>query len=435
MQKVRIIGGGLAGSEASWQLLKRGYKVELIEMRPSKTTPAHKTSGLAELVCSNSLKSMNNDSASGQLKAEMKEFDSLVLAAAEKAKVPAGAALSVNREIFSSEVEKALSAFDGFTRVNAEYTEIDETAPTIIATGPLTSDALMSSIARLTGQDGLYFYDAAAPIVSADSIDETKCFFAARYNKGDADYLNCPMNKEEYDAFYDALYGGKTVELEDYENNVYEGCMPIEVMAKRGKETMLYGPLRPVGIYDENNIRPFAVVQLRKENTESTMYNLVGFQTNLLFGEQQRIFRMIPALSNAEFLRYGVMHRNSYIHSPKFLDEYFAVIGRENICFAGQITGVEGYMESAASGMLAAIHLARRLRNMPTYSLPKETILGGLSAHISSCIGDFQPMNANFGILTPITERIRDKKLKKQAYVERGIAAIREFILEKNYNE
>lgn len=435
MKKIRIIGGGLAGCEAAYQLLKRGFEVDLLEMRPSKSSPAHKTNGLAELVCSNSLKSISEDSASGLLKAEMRMLDSLILKVAEITKVPAGGALSVDRSRFSEEIEKSLNAFSGFKRIDEEYTKIDDSIPTIIATGPLTSDLLLADLSKLTGDDNLFFYDAASPIVSQETIDMSKCFFAARYNKGTADYLNCPMNEDEYNIFYNELVNAKTVDLHNYENNVYENCMPIEVMAKRGKETMLYGPLRPVGLYDENNVRHYAVVQLRKENTSGEMYNLVGFQTNLLFGEQKRVFSLIPALKNAEFLRYGVMHKNSFINSPKILDAFGKVKMLNNIYIAGQLTGVEGYMESTASGLVSAINLARELNGLTREIMPKETILGGLFRHISNnYTTNYQPMNANFGILEPMG-RVKDKKQKKHLYYLRGVEKMQEFIQEHNYNK
>lgn len=432
---IRVIGGGLAGSEAAYQLLKRGFEVELYEMRPQRMTPCHSTANLGELVCSNSLKSMTDDSASGMLKMELEALDSLLLRCAYKARVPAGSALAVNREIFSSVIEEELKSFNNLKIVREEVTKIDDGIPTIIATGPLTSDALTDEINRLTGnKDNLHFYDAVAPIVAADSLDYSKVFEAARYNKGDADdYLNAGMNREEYDSFIEELINAKGVILHDFEKKeLFEGCMPVEEMAKRGRDTLRFGMLKPVGIVNPNTgEKYYAVVQLRKENREGTMYNIVGFQTNLTFSEQKRVFSMIPGLGNAEFLRYGVMHRNTYIDSPCVLTEYFSMREHPNVFFAGQITGVEGYVESIMSGLIAGINVARLLRNEEMLLLPDTTITGSLQRHVSSAIGDFQPMNANFGIL-PSLSGIRDKKQRKREYYLRGQRDINEYLRTRN---
>lgn len=437
--RVKVIGGGLAGSEACYQLLKRGFEVDLYEMRPVKMTPCHSTGNLAELVCSNSLKSMSEDSASGMLKAELNAMDSLLIRMAGESAVPAGSALAVDREIFSSKVTKELSRFDGFRVINEEISDIDVNIPTIVASGPLTSDALSVEINRLTGDnDNLHFYDAVAPIVSADSIDTSKIFPAARYNKGEAsDYLNAGMTREEYDAFYDELINGERVILKEFEKgDLFESCMPIEEMARRGKDTLRFGMLKPVGIVNPNSgERYYAVVQLRKENVEATMYNLVGFQTNLTFKEQKRIFSMISGLEKAEFLRYGVMHRNTFMNSPKVLSEYGCLKDNENIFFAGQITGVEGYVESIMSGLIAGVNMARKLRGLDMLTLPNTTVSGGLLRHVFASISeDFEPMNANFGIL-PEIKGIRDKKERKRAYFERGVNDIKDFIEKSGFLE
>jgi methylenetetrahydrofolate--tRNA-(uracil-5-)-methyltransferase len=400
-------------------------------------TPAHKTGDFAELVCSNSLKSEDIETSSGLLKAELRLFDSLILSCADKAKVPAGSALSVERRGFSAAVKDALTGFGGLTITEREVKDIAEVFPLdgeilIIAAGPLISDALAKSLAGLTGGDFLYFFDAAAPIVSAESIDYGRAFFASRYGKGDAsDYLNCPLDKDEYARFYTALISAECAPVRGFESQVFSGCMPVEVMARGGGDALRFGPMKPVGIYDADGKRPYAVVQLRKENAAATMYNLVGFQTHLTFGEQRRVFSMIPALREAEFLRYGVMHRNSFINAPAVLDETFSFKdksgGRGRIFVAGQLSGVEGYVESAMSGLIAAENALRVLQNKPYFRIPDTTMTGALCRYISG--GDpkgFQPMNSNFGLLPPLAENIKDKKKRKAAYAERALSDLRD---------
>lgn len=419
---INVIGGGLAGCEATYQLLKRGYSVDLYEMRKVKPTPCHKTDELAELVCSNSLKSTSPDTGSGLLKKELEMLDSLLLKCAYEAQVPAGGALAVDRRKLSRLIEQSLSSFDGFRRIDAEVREIDVTIPTIIAAGPLASDALSKSIADTFGQKYLYFFDAVAPIVTAESIDMNNAFFGARYDKGDKDYLNCAMNKEQYLDFYNALTSAERAPLKDFENNVFEGCMPIEIMASRGEDTMRFGPLRPVGITNPHaEEKPYAVVQLRKENAEGTAYNIVGFQTNLTFPEQRRVFGMIPGLESLEIVRYGVMHRNTFLSSPDLLKASFESKDYPQIFFAGQICGVEGYMESVASGLVSAVNMDRALRGQTEWVAPSTTIIGSLQRHISTPSVDFQPMNANFGILPPLEKPLRDKKQRKLQYYERAV--------------
>ncbi|MGN0760608.1 MAG: methylenetetrahydrofolate--tRNA-(uracil(54)-C(5))-methyltransferase (FADH(2)-oxidizing) TrmFO [Christensenellales bacterium] len=426
---IRVIGGGLAGCEAAYQLLKRGYSVDLYEMRKVKPTPCHKTGELAELVCSNSLKSTSPDTGSGLLKKELEMLDSLLLKCAYEAQVPAGGALAVDRRKLSRLVEQRLSSFDGFRRIDAEVTEIDVTIPTIIAAGPLASDALSRSIANIFGQKYLYFFDAVAPIVTAESIDMNKAFFGARYDKGDKDYLNCAMNKEQYLDFYNALTSAERAPLKDFENNVFEGCMPVEIMASRGEDTMRFGPLRPVGITNPHTEeKPYAVVQLRKENAEGTAYNIVGFQTNLTFPEQRRVFGMIPGLEGVEIVRYGVMHRNTFLSSPDLLKASFESKDYPQIFFAGQICGVEGYMESVASGLVGGINMDRALRGQTEWVAPSTTIIGSLQRHISTPSEDFQPMNANFGILPPLEKPLRDKKQRKLQYYERAVSDMLDYI-------
>ena len=429
IEKVRVIGGGLAGCEASLQLLKRGYSVELYEMRGVKNTPCHKTTNLAELVCSNSLKSVNEDTGHGLLKLELEKLDCELLKCAYKARVPAGGALAVDRDLFSKYVEEKLYAYDNFSKVNKEYVEIDSSIPTIIATGPLTSDELSKNISKLLGEDYLNFYDAVAPIISKDSIDMNKAFFAARYDKGGDDYINCPMNKEEYLNFYNALINAERATLHDFDINVFENCMPIEIMASRGEDTMRFGPLRPKGIRRPgSDERFYAVVQLRKENNEGSAYNIVGFQTNLKFSEQTRVFSLIPGLENIEIQRYGVMHRNTFINAPKVLNETFQLKSDKNIFFAGQLTGVEGYVESIMSGLIAAINLDMQLRNVGNLILPKETIIGTLQRHVSQENMDYEPMNANFGILPQLENPKRDKKERKLQYKERSLEKMDEYL-------
>lgn len=433
-ERVVIVGGGLAGCEASYQLLKKGYRVDMYEIRGVKSTPCHKTNDLAELVCSNSLKGMSKDTASGMLKAELEMLDSLLLRCAYRSSVAAGGALAVDRELFSKQVENELSKFDNFNLIREEINSISFDCKAIISTGPLTSDGLSKAIMEFTGEDNLHFYDAVAPIVSAESIDYDKAFFASRYGKGDSDYLNCAMNKEEYLDFYNALVNAERVELKNFEKSeIFDGCMPIEIMASRGEDTMRYGPLRPVGIRNpKDDSRPYAVVQLRKENVSGEAYNIVGFQTNLTFKEQKRVFSMISGLENAEFLRYGVMHRNTFINSPAVLNEGFQTKQNKNLYFAGQITGVEGYMESVASGLIAGINASRKDGD-ELFIPPMQTIIGSLCRHIANNSGDFQPMNSNFGILPPLQNPPRDKKERKLKYCETGLAELEKYI--KDYNK
>lgn len=425
-KRIKIIGGGLAGVESAYQLLKRGHIVDLYEMRPKVKTPAHQTDKLAELVCSNSLKSDLKDTASGLLKVELRTLDSLVLKCAEKAKVEAGSALAVDKKIFSEEVEKVLNSFENFNLINEEVTEINTCEYTIIASGPLTSNSLADKIKELTGQNHMYFYDAVAPVIDYDTINFDKAFFASRYNKGTSDYINCPMERDEYEVFYNELINANCVPVKDFDKKaVFESCMPIEIMAKRGQDSIRFGPLKPVGIFHPmTDKKYYAVVQLRKENKSGTMYNMVGFQTHLTFGEQKRVFSLIPGLENAEFLRYGVMHRNTFIESPKVLDET-QNFKDTNLYFAGQITGVEGYMESVMSGLLAGINLDRKINNLSKVIPPNDTICGALSRFISAPNVDFQPMNANFGVLPKIA--IRNKKERKIAYSNRAIESIAQY--------
>lgn len=426
---VKVIGGGLAGCEASWQIANAGIAVELYEMKPHKFTPAHHYKGLAELVCSNSLKASRHDSAAGLLKEEMELLGSLIVPCAKANAVEAGGALAVDRESFSDSVTEKITAHPLITVIDREITDIPENETVIIATGPLTSGGLAESIRKKCG-NYLSFFDAAAPIVTFESLDRDKIFFASRYDRGDADYINCPMNKGEYAAFYNALTEAERAPLKEFDKRdfkVYEGCMPIEALAGRGEDTMRFGPLKPVGLIDRRTgKRPYAVVQLRKENKAGTMYNLVGFQTNLKFGEQKRVFSMIPGLENAEFVRYGVMHRNSFIDSPKLLCSDYSLKSDSDIFFAGQITGVEGYIESAASGIMAGINVVRRIKGKAPMVLPHETMIGALTAYISGgCSGEFQPMGCNMGILLELPERIKDKKVKYAAYADRSLAALK----------
>lgn len=426
---VKVIGAGLAGCEAAVQLARRGFDVELHEMKPQKYSPAHKYHGFAELVCSNSLKAARVDSACGLLKEEMRRLGSVILQAADSTAVPAGGALAVNRTEFSDEVTRLVQSYPNIRIIEGETTEFPK-ENAIICTGPLTSDALAEKIRGVCGE-GLSFYDAAAPIVTADSIDFTKAFFQTRYDKGDADYINCPMDKEEYEAFYNALIAAESAPLKEFDRpeeksgmKVYEGCMPVEVLAKRGIECVRYGCMKPVGLTDpRTGKRPWAAVQLRKENREGTLYNIVGFQTNLKFGEQKRVFSMIPGLENAEFARYGVMHRNTFIDSPRLLDCHFMLKGSGNVFFGGQITGVEGYVESAASGIVAGRALADRLCGKAPLVFPKTTMLGALCAYISDeSVTQFQPMGSNMGILPALDYVGKLKKQEKYALLsERAI--------------
>ena len=429
--RVKVIGGGFAGCEACYQLLKRGVDVTLVEMKPLRKSPAHSLDTLCEVVCSNSFKSDDVATSSGLLKSEMRLLDSFIVRIAERTRVPAGNALAVDRYAFSQMVTDELSKFPNFTRVDEVATDIGAQNYdfVIVATGPLTDEALIPALQGIFGKDFLYFFDAVAPIVTSESIDYSSAFSASRYGKGDADYLNCPMNKEEYLNFYSNLVQAETVELKDFENNVFEGCMPIEVMAKRGADTIRFGPLKPVGLMDERtNTRPYAVLQLRKENLEGTLYNLVGFQTNLKYPEQKRVFSLIPALNNAEFVRYGVMHRNTFINAPKFLNEYFQLKFNPKIFFAGQMTGVEGYMESAMSGLIAALQGYLMFSGRSPVNFPNETMIGALCKHISTDFGDFSPMNSNFGILPPHEVHIKDKSQRKVAYSERALNSLKKVI-------
>lgn len=425
---VTIIGGGFAGVEAAKQLTKRGIRVRLYEMKPVRFSPAHKSEKLCELVCSNSFKAERPDSAAGLLKNEMKALGSLCVECAEKTRVPAGGALAVNRDDYSALVTESIENDPLIEIVREEVTEIPRGGIVIVAAGPLASDALSEDITKLCGER-LSFFDAAAPIVAADSIDPEHSFVASRYDKGGDDYINCPMNKAEYEAFYNELVNAQSVILHDFEkkHGVYEGCMPIEIMAKRGGDTIRFGPMKPVGLVDPaTGHRPWAVLQLRKENREGTMYNLVGFQTNLKFGEQKRVFSMIPALKNAEFVRYGVMHRNSFLRSPGLLNSTFNMKEHPDIFFAGQITGVEGYMESAAAGILAGINAARRFAGKELITLPETTMLGALSRYIADeSIRDFQPMGAAIGLLPETENKIRDKRERYAAVAERAMRDLR----------
>lgn len=429
MKKAIVIGAGFAGVEAAAQLARAGIETHLYEMKPVKFSPAHKSENFAELICSNSFKAMRLESAAGLMKEEMTRFGSICVDIARKTSVPAGGSLSVNREDFSKLVTKTMENMENIIIHHEEVTRIPDSSEAdaiIVAAGPLASDALTADIEKLCGGEGLHFFDAVAPIVSGDSIDMNKAFTQSRYDRGGADdYINCPMNKEEYEAFYEALMGAESAELHEFDkkHGVYEGCMPIEVMASRGADTMRFGPLKPVGLRDpRTGHRPWAVLQLRKETATGTMYNLVGFQTNLKFGEQKRVFSMIPGLENAEFLRYGVMHRNTFINSPKLLNATFECREREGLYFAGQITGVEGYMESAMSGILAGLNAANKLLGKEEVILPDYTMMGALSRYISDpTVENFQPMGANFGVLPPLPEKIRDKKERYAALAARSI--------------
>ncbi len=415
--KVKVIGAGLAGCEAAWQLAKAGIKVELCEMKPEKYSPAHQSASFAELVCSNSLKADRIENACGLLKEEMRLFGSIMMEAADISRVPAGGALAVDRNIFSAYITDKIKNEPNIAITYGEVTEIDPDEYTIIAAGPLASEGLAEAIGKLTGAENMYFYDAAAPVLEKDSINMDKVFFAARYDRGTADYINCPMTKEEYDAFYTELIKAETAELKSFENRkVFEGCMPVEVMAKRGPETLLFGPLKPVGLVNPKTGKDdaHAVVQLRQDNREATLYNMVGFQTNLKWGEQKRVFSMIPGLENAEFVRYGVMHRNTYLNSPGLLNRYYQLINNPKIFFAGQITGVEGYVESASSGILAGFNMARMLLGKEMLEPDVKTAIGSLPLYISdSSKKELQPMNANFGIIEGWHERVRGNKVER----------------------
>lgn len=425
--KAAVIGAGLAGAEAAWQLKQHGISVDLYEMKPEKRSPAHKSDNFAELVCSNSLKAERRNSAAGLLKAEMARFGSICMESAMQARVPAGGALAVDRDLFSGYITEKLKNDADIHIIYKEVTALPTDADAVIlAAGPLASDGISETIRTLCGE-GLSFYDAAAPIVTAESVDMSLAFTQSRYDRGGADdYINCPMNKAEYEAFYEAITTAESAEVHTFDKrkDVYEGCMPIEVLASRGKDTMRYGPLKPVGLQDpRTGHRPWANLQLRKENSAGTLYNLVGFQTNLKFGEQKRVFSMFPALHNAEFVRYGVMHRNTFIDSPRLLNSDFSLRSDPKIFFAGQITGVEGYMESAASGILAGLNAARRLLGEETVTLPETTMMGALARYISDeSVKHFQPMGANFGVLPPLSEKIRDKAARYTAIADRAEA-------------
>ncbi len=430
--KVAVIGGGLAGVECAKALSRNGIKVDLFEMKPLKKSPAHKLDTLAELVCSNSLKAERLNSAAGLLKNEMAYLNSICVETAYECKVEAGGALAVDRYEFSRIITEKIRNDENINIIEKEVTEIPEGYDgVVICAGPLASEELSETIRKMCG-DGLSFYDAAAPIVSADSIDMNCAFTQSRYDRGgEADYINCPMNKAEYEAFYEAIINAESAEVHSFDKrkDVYEGCMPIEVLASRGKDTMRYGPLKPVGLTDpRTQHRPWANLQLRKENKDGTMYNLVGFQTNLKFGEQKRVFSMFPALKNAEFVRYGVMHRNTFIDSPRLLNGDFSMRDNPLVFFGGQITGVEGYMESAASGLVAGINLSKRLKGEETVILPKDTMIGALSRYISDeTVKNFQPMGANFGVLPPLNEKIRDKQERYTQIAQRGMSSLKEF--------
>lgn len=429
MQKVKVIGAGLAGAEAALYLSSHGVAVTLVDIKPNKFTPAHTDKNFAELVCSNSLKSSDvYGNAAGLLKEEMRRLGSFLMAAADKTKVPAGGALAVNRTEFSRIITEEIRSRDNIEIVSEEAKKINESELTIIATGPLTTDALSNAIKEKVG-GGLYFFDASAPIVSAESVDMERAFIGDRYDKGNGDHLNCPMNKEEYEAFIEELLKAERAELHGFENAaVFEGCMPIEVMAARGKDTLRFGPLKPVGLTDPKTGRwAYACLQLRREDEAGSMYNIVGFQTNLKFPEQKRVFSMIPALKNAEFLRYGVMHRNTFINAPEALNVNLSLKNAENVLFAGQITGVEGYVESAGTGLLAAIYAERKINGKPEKLVPETTVLGALMKYVTTPNPSFQPMNANFGILPPLAERIRDKAERKRKIAERSLSEIERF--------
>lgn len=425
--RVKIIGAGLAGSDAAYFLAERGVKVELWEQKPEKRSPAHHSSDFCELVCSNSLKSEDAfGNACGLLKEEMRTLGSLVIAAADRTKVPAGGALAVDRDQFSRIVTETLKNHPNIEIVEKEAKDFPATEYTIVATGPLTSDDLAEKIAERFGGN-LYFYDAAAPIVTAESIDFSKAFIGDRYGKGSGDYVNCPLNREEYEAFVEALVGAEKAVQKDFDKrDVFDGCMPVEIMAQRGTDTLRFGMLKPVGLYDAEGKRPYAVLQLRKENAEGTAYNLVGCQTNLKFPEQKRVFPMIPALAHAEFARYGVMHRNTFLNAPAVLNADYSAKEDPNLYFAGQMTGVEGYVESAASGLCAAINLFLKIKGELPAAWDAETVCGALSLHVSTPRENFQPMNANYAILAPLSQNTRDKALKKRLYAERALEKIQE---------
>ncbi len=433
---ITVIGGGLAGAEAAYYIANQGISVRLYEMRPHQNTPAHKTDALAELVCSNSLKAERLETASGLLKYEMEMFHSLILKCAYETRVKAGGALAVDRNGFSEKVTKEIESHQNIEVVREEITDLSQLEGiVVVATGPLTSGKLCRSLREMTGEDNLYFYDAAAPILTKESIDMDNAFFASRYDRGEADYINCPMSKEEYEAFWTELIQAKTVPLKTFEEEkVFEGCMPVEKMAKRGIQTLCFGPLKPKGLVDPKTGRePYAVVQLRKDNQEGSLYNIVGFQTNLKWGEQQRVFSLIPALKNAEFVRYGVMHRNTYLNSPKILLPTMQMEKAPHILFAGQLTGVEGYMESAANGILAGLNAARLEQGKAPLVFPRETLMGAMAAYISDKSKQtLQPMNSNFGILPPLDKKIKNKNEARMKQSERSLKVLKEFLETEN---
>ncbi|URM31724.1 FADH(2)-oxidizing methylenetetrahydrofolate--tRNA-(uracil(54)-C(5))-methyltransferase TrmFO [Cytobacillus firmus] len=427
---VNVIGAGLAGSEAAWQLASRGIKVNLYEMRPVRQTPAHHTDKFAELVCSNSLRANTLTNAVGVLKEEMRKLNSVIIHSADSSAVPAGGALAVDRHDFAARVTEQVKNHPNVTVINEEVTDIPE-GPTVIATGPLTSEALSAKLKELSGEDYLYFYDAAAPILEKDSIDMNKVYLKSRYDKGEAAYLNCPMTEEEFDRFYEALTSAETVPLKEFEKEIFfEGCMPIEVMANRGKKTMLFGPMKPVGLEDpKTGKRPYAVVQLRQDDAAGTLYNIVGFQTHLKWGPQKEVIRLIPGLENAEIVRYGVMHRNTFINSPKVLRATYQFKNRDDLFFAGQMTGVEGYVESAASGLVAGINAARLVAGEDPIEFPHETAIGSMARYITTANPkSFQPMNANFGLFPELPEKIRGKKERNEKHAERALGTIQNFM-------
>ncbi|WP_443866544.1 FADH(2)-oxidizing methylenetetrahydrofolate--tRNA-(uracil(54)-C(5))-methyltransferase TrmFO [Megamonas funiformis] len=432
MKKVIIVGAGMAVSVAAWQVAQRGIKVDLYEMRPKKSTPAHKTEKFAELVCSNSLRGAGLENAVGLLKEEMRQLNSIIMESADINRVPAGGALAVDREGFSQYITDKVKNHPNVTVINKEIETIpqEDDAITIIASGPLTSEVLAKSIGELTGQDYFYFYDAAAPLISKESIDMSKAYRASRYGKGTADYINCPMDKEEYEKFWQELTTAELAPIKEFEKaKFFEGCMPVEEMARRGIDTLLYGPLKPVGLEDpKTGKRPYAVVQLRQDNAADSLYNIVGFQTHLKWPEQKRVFGLIPGLENAEFVRYGVMHRNTFINSPELLRPTLQYKDRDDLLFAGQMTGVEGYIESAASGLVAGVNAAYLAKGENPVIFPEQTAHGSMCKYITSAVAKhFQPMNANFGLMPPLEERIRDKKLKKQKIAERALEFLAKF--------
>ncbi|WP_227395545.1 FADH(2)-oxidizing methylenetetrahydrofolate--tRNA-(uracil(54)-C(5))-methyltransferase TrmFO [Jeotgalibacillus aurantiacus] len=429
-QTVTVVGAGLAGSEAAWQLAERGIKVNLYEMRPVRQTPAHHTDKFAELVCSNSLRANTLTNAVGVLKEEMRHLNSIIISAADASSVPAGGALAVDRHEFAGHVTEKVKNHPNVTVYSEEITEIPE-GPTIIATGPLTTEGLAASLKELTGEEYLYFYDAAAPIIEKDSIDMDKVYLKSRYDKGEAAYLNCPMTEEEFNRFYDALIEAEVVPLKEFEKEIYfEGCMPVEVMAERGRKTLLFGPMKPVGLEDpKTGKRPHAVVQLRQDDAAGTLYNIVGFQTHLKWGPQKEVIRLIPGLENAEIVRYGVMHRNTFINSPSVLKSTYQLKEREDLFFAGQMTGVEGYVESAASGLVAGINAARLVKGEEPLLFPAETAIGSMARYITQAdTKNFQPMNANFGLFPDLGEKIKNKKERAEKHAERAIGTIQNFV-------